>query len=138
MENTPKIVFTDKENIPGESDLKETLGKTYSLFSELRDLTAIHNSEWKYYNKKSGWIYKVNGPKKAVCYVSFYEKHFMIGLLVNEKEKEILLNSKVDEIAKDTLNDARKYPEGYALRFNIRLKSNLNIVLSVLKELKRL
>jgi hypothetical protein len=56
---------------------------------------------------------------------------------VRENEKERLLNSSLPPKTKEELAKAKKYPEGYPVRLDIKSKTDMRsvrVVLAVLKE----
>jgi hypothetical protein len=132
--------FDQKEITPNESKLKKALGELYSPYKELLELTRGYDHEWKYYGKKYGWQLKVTHKGKALLYLTPQDKSFRIGFGVRENERERLLNSSLPPKTKEELAAAKKYPEGYPLRLEIRSKTDMKIVrvtLEVLKELRQ-
>jgi hypothetical protein len=124
---------------PEEPKLKKALGQLYSAYKETLELTGAYDHEWKYYGKKHGWQLKVTQKGKAVLYLVPQEKSFRIGCAVRENEKERLLKSSLPPKTKEELATAKKYPEGYPLRLEIKSKTDMravHVVLEVLKELR--
>jgi len=131
--------FDQKDALPDESKLKKVLGELYSAYKEVLEMTEAYDHEWKYYGKKIGWQLKVTRKGKALLYLIPQENSFRIGFGVRENERERLLNSSLPPKTKEELATARKYPEGYPLRLEIRSKTDMKIVrvtLEVLKELR--
>jgi hypothetical protein len=131
--------FDQKEVTPDESNLKKVLGKLYPAYKEVMELTEDFDHEWKHYGKKHGWQLKVVKKGKALLYLIPQEKSFRIGCAVRENEKERLLHSSLPHKTKEELATAKKYPEGYPLRLEIKSKTDMRkvcVVLEVLKELR--
>jgi hypothetical protein len=128
--------FGQKEVTPDESKLKKTLGELYSAYKEILGLTYAFDHEWKYYGKKFGWQLKVVRKGKALLYLIPQEKSFRIGCAVRENEKERLMNSSLPPKAREELASAKKYPEGYPLRLEIKSKTDMRTVRAVLEVLK--
>jgi hypothetical protein len=131
--------FDQKEVTPDESTLKKGLGELYSAYKEVMELTEDFDHEWKYYGKKHGWQLKVVRKGKALLYLIPQDKSFKMGFAVRENEKERLLNSSLPPKTKEELATAKKYPEGYPLRLEIKSKTDMRtvcVVLEVLKELR--
>jgi hypothetical protein len=129
--------FGQKEVIPAESKLKKAFGGLYSAYKEVLELTDAYDHEWKYYGKKYGWQLKVTRKGKALLYLIPQEKSFRIGLAVRENERERLLNSSLPPKTKEELATAKKYPEGYPLRLEIKSKADMRtvrVLIEVLKE----
>lgn len=132
-----ETLLSDKAVFPDDSVLKKTLGNCFSFFQSLNDLTKNFNREWKFYNSKSGWVYKVGGKKKALFYITPDSQSFRIGFAVREAEKELLLDGELSPDIREKLLSAEKFPEGYALRLSIRNENdydNLQIVLKTIME----
>ena len=131
--------FDQKEVAPDEPKLKKALGELYSAYKEVLELTDAYDKEWKYYGKKFGWQLKVTHKGKAMLYLTPLEKSFRIGFGVRENERERLLKSSLPPKTNEELATAKKYPEGYPLRLEIKSKTDMKIVrvtLEVLKELR--
>ena len=132
----PKPIFLDGSVPPSDTVLQEQLGRSYAAFGQLQQLSAHLKQEWKYYNKKSGWVFKVVKKKRASFYLVPEKKQFFFGMAVNEQEKQILLDEdRVAEEIKQTLAAAEKVMEGYPLQKIIRSKkavAQLRIVLTLL------
>jgi hypothetical protein len=130
--------FTQKEATPDEPKLKKALGELYSAYKEVLELTEAYDHEWKYYGKKLAWQLKVTGKGKALLYLTPLEKSFRIGVGVRENERERLLNSSLPPKTKEELATAKKYPEGYPLRLEIKSKTDMRTVRAVIEVLKEL
>jgi hypothetical protein len=129
--------FDQKEVTPDESKLKKALGELYPAYKEILELTDAYDHEWKYYGKKYGWQLKVMHKGKALLYLTPQEKSFKIGLAVRENERERLINSSLPPKTKEELASAKKYPEGYPVRLDIKSKTDMQevrVVIEVLKE----
>ena len=62
----PKPIFLDGSVPPSDTVLQEQLGRSYTAFGQLQQLSAHLKQEWKYYNKKSGWVFKVVKKKESL------------------------------------------------------------------------
>jgi hypothetical protein len=128
--------FDQKEVTPDESKLKNALGGLYSAYKEVLELTEAYDHEWKYYGKKYGWQLKVTHKGKALLYLTPLEKSFRIGFAVRENERDRLLNSSLPPKTKEELATAKRHPEGYPLRLEIKSKTDMRTVRAVLEFLK--
>lgn len=136
MEKTTKSIYFDrKEVVPDDLQLRRALGEIYSVYEEILKLTEIHSHEWKCYGKKYGWQLKVMHKAKVLLYLTPLENSFRIGFAVREMEREALLKSKLSKKAKEELSQAKKYPEGYPLRFLVIRKSDMKPVRLVIEAL---
>jgi hypothetical protein len=134
------VILTDKSQTPDDSSLQATLESVFPFFKKLQDLTKSYTQEWKFYNTKSGWTYKIAGKKKALCWVTPYQGNLSIGFALRESEKETLLNSAISSHIREILSNAEKFPEGFALRLNIKNEAefkDLEVVLGVVMGLRK-
>lgn len=127
--------MAQKRSHPAESELRKILGELYSPYRELRELTSPYAHEWKNYGKAHGWQLKIANKGKALLYLSVLEGSIRVGFAVREKEREALLRSGIPEDVKADLSAARRYPEGFPLRFSVRKKADMTPVRMVIGQL---
>jgi hypothetical protein len=137
-ERMNRVPFDRKEAKPDNAKLKEVLGELFSAYQDIVRLTGTYRHEWKFYGTKYGWQLKATQKGKTLFYLVPLEKSFRVGLAVREKEKEILLNSKLPSQLKEELTLAKKSPEGYPLRLLVRRKSEMTVVCLVIDRLMSL
>ena len=113
MEERP---FSSKSSKPAAENLKKVLASTFFYYNQLMRNTKAFSKEWNY-SKSSGWIQKVFDNKKALLYLITMADQFIISLTVREKEREILLNDQEIDFYNEQLKQAKKYSEGFAMRF---------------------
>jgi hypothetical protein len=110
--------FSDSNIRPTEEALAKSLSKTSPLYVDLMNITRGLEKEWNY-SKSSGWVLKVFDKKKALLYFIPLAKSFWISLTLREHEKEALTKDKELKSIKSSIISAKKYSEGYALRFHV-------------------
>ena len=111
-------IFNNPNEKPNDKTLKEAVGEYFAFYNELIKLTNQFKSEWHYY-KSGGWILKIFQSKKALCYFIPLDNCCRVNLTIRQNEKdEILLNGDMKFIHK-ILEDSKKFPEGYAIYFEI-------------------
>ncbi len=126
--------FTDKSIHPDEQLLKGALGKTYKFYVELDSLTALFKKDWNF-SKASGWMQKVHDGKKALYYFIPLKGAFIISLAVREQEKDDFLTMKSLTELHDELKNAKKYSEGYALKFHVVDAASFSTCLLLIRSL---
>jgi hypothetical protein len=131
-------VFLDPGRQPTDIELTDTLRQAFPFFSNLRNLTIQKQQEWKFYNKKSGWVFKVRDTKKAVFYLTPLPDKFQIGMALNEKERSSLISSTLCAEYKEILMTARKYQEGYAFHTYVENETDEQHILELLTILNKL
>jgi len=125
-----------KGSFPEEANLKRSLGKIYSVYREILELTDGFSHQWKEYGKKYGWQLKVGQKGKALFYLTPAEKSLRLAFAIREAEKEALLNTKLPREVKEQLKSAKRYPEGYPLRLAVSGDSEKKAALLVIQLLK--
>ena len=135
---TSEVFFVRKEAVPDELELKKALEGVHPAFEEILTLIKGYSREWKFYGAKLGWQLKVTKKGKALFYLTPQQGSFRLGFAVRDKEKEVLLNSKLPIKAKEELAVAKKYPEGHPLHLQVNKRSDMNAVRLVVDTLKAL
>lgn len=115
MEKRP---FTDKSLRPVNDKLKIVLGKSFKFYTALDKSTPEFKKEWNF-SGSSGWMQKVYDGKKALYYLIPLERSFLISMTLREKEKAEFLSDSAFHTLYELLKNAKKYSEGFALRFLI-------------------
>lgn len=116
MEKRP---FPEKTKKPEAPNLKKELGRVYIVYEKLLEQTSSFKSEWNFY-KSSGWILRIYDSKKALLYIVPQKNEIMISMTIRENERKAFLKDTELTFAHEDLKNSIKYPEGYAMRFNIR------------------
>lgn len=119
--------FPDKSIKPDDESLKAALGKMFSAYTKVLKQTFSFKSEWAFY-KSSGWILKVYDSKKALLYIVPKFNEFMISMTIRENERNVFLKDDELSFTHEDLRNSKKYPEGYALRFIIKTKTDYDNV----------
>jgi len=135
MENRP---FIDKSVKPSNDTLKKIFGKAFSWYEMLQKLSSDFQSEWNF-SRTSGWMLKVHDSKKALYYLIPLENSFIVSLTLREAERNLFIKINVLSELHTTIKDARKFSEGYALKFKISDAKEyklLSLLLSKIKELR--
>ena len=125
--------FCSKTSKPTDDNIKKVLASAFSYYNQFMENTKAFSKEWNY-SKSSGWIQKVFDNKKALLYLIPLTNQFMISLTVRKNEREILLNDKEIDFHKEQLKQAKKYSEGFAMRFSVTDKESFsNTIIFIMK-----
>lgn len=111
------------------------LGESFPQYQNLLELTAPYPHEWMFYGPKYGWKIKIVGKAKVLLYLTPKENSFSVGFAVRDAERDALLKSKLPKTTIDELKSAKRYPEGYPVRFEVGSKSDMNPVRLVVETL---
>ena len=133
-----EVLFDRKETVPDDLKLKKAFGPIHPLYRELLALIEAYEQEWKFYGPRIGWQFKVTHKKKALFWLAPQEGSFRLGFAIRDREKEVLLKSKLPAKAKEELATAKRYPEGYPLRLLVNKQSDMKAVRLVVDTLKAL
>lgn len=126
--------FSQKTLKPTDVLLKKELASVVPYYNQLMDIVKTFSKEWNY-SKSGGWMQKIFDNKKALLYLIPLKNEFLLSLTVRENEREILLNDKEIESHKEQLAQAKKYSEGYAMRFLITNKKSFLETVSFVKKI---
>ena len=130
-------IFLEKDKMPDENELKSVLGKRYGLWSGiLKSIETNHGaivSEWKYYNKNSGWVQKIYLKKRNLLFFTPYKNFFSVGMVFGDKAVgEIIKSNLPAEIIKE-ITAAKKYAEGRGINIEIKNKESAETIKKLLQ-----
>lgn len=131
MEERP---FCNKTFKPTNDSIKKALASTFSYYNQLLENTKAYSKEWNY-SKSSGWMQKVFDNEKALYYLIPLVNQFLISMTIRANEREILLVDKEIDSDKEQLRQAKKYSEGYAMRFSVTDKESFSRTILFIKKI---
>jgi hypothetical protein len=122
-----KSVFTDKDKMPDNNDLEESLGDTYLLWQMIKEYVILKYPKglenWSC--SKYGWSFRINDKKRAIIYLLPRDKFFKVAFVFGQKATDLIMQSQISNEIKKELESARVYAEGRGIRIDI--KSDLQI-----------
>ena len=116
-------IFMDLTKTPNASDLEIPLGKTFSVWQDIRDFVfekypkAIE--EWHVAVKKYGWGFRIKDKKRAIIYLSPREGFFRVAMVFGQKATNQILGSDISGFVKEELMKSKVYAEGRVVRLEI-------------------
>ena len=119
-----KSIFTDKNKLPDNADLKESLGDTYQLWQLIKDyVISKYPQGFEVWNcSKYGWSVRIKDKKRAIIYLLPREKFFKVAFVFGQKATDSIMKSKIANSVKSELDSARVYAEGRGIRIEIKDK----------------
>jgi hypothetical protein len=110
--------FTDPAQEPALEAVEAVMADLGPRLRGLLNRTSGLSSAWTF-RKGGGWLLRIRGGRKALCYVIPCDKGFVVRATVREGEREAL--SQVDglEPMRPELGSARRYPEGYLVQVEV-------------------
>lgn len=123
MEERP---FSDKGAEPTQKELKQALRDSFVYYNGLMEITLPFSRDWNFSNS-SGWMLKVHHKHKALFYLIPLQDGFKISMAIRENERKSLLEDNGLKSIHNQIKSAKKYREGYALRFNVKNKEDFHL-----------
>jgi hypothetical protein len=122
-------VFPDSTRKPVSAELERELGRSWQAWQALGDWLSERFSplteEWRYAGAQWGWSLRVKRKKRTILYLLPCRKYFRVTLILGEKAVQKAQRLELPEPVLVQIRDAKKYPEGRVLRFEIRFKREL-------------
>ncbi|MEI8045872.1 MAG: DUF3788 domain-containing protein [Bacteroidota bacterium] len=126
-------IFTDKNKLPNDNDLKESLGDTYQLWKLIKDYVISKYpkgfEEWNY--SKYGWSLRIKDKKRAIIYLLPRDRFFKVAFVFGQKATDMIMKSEIANSIKTELDSAKVYAEGRGVRIDIKD----NTIIDDIKEL---
>lgn len=118
-------IFTDKEKVPTNEDLKASLGSdALDLWVALRNFVFSHylsaKEEWSYPGAKYGWSFRIKDKKRAIIYLLPRDHYFKVAFVFGQKATDKVLSSEVSAAIKTELSSAKPFAEGRGIRIDIK------------------
>jgi hypothetical protein len=128
-------LFTDKSKKPGETELSEALGRSATLWNELkRQVAAIFApaaEEWVFYGKTGGWAMRFVHKKRAIVYLKPCEGYFRASFALGEKAVRAAHESGLPASVLKLIDEAPRYAEGRGVRLEIRKAADVRSALQI-------
>jgi hypothetical protein len=119
-----KSVFTDKDKIPTDIDLKSALGETYQIWQQIVEFTKQEypnvKTEWSYSSAKFGWSFRLKDSKRVIVYLLPRIEFFKVAFVFGQKATDTINSSTILPVIKVLLNQAKSYAEGRGVRFEVK------------------
>jgi hypothetical protein len=123
-----KSIFTDKDKLPNDNDLKESLGDTYQLWQLIKDYVILKYpkglEEWSF--TKYGWSFRIKDKKRAIIYLLPRDRFFKAAFVFGQKATDIIMKSQIANSIKTELDSAKVYAEGRGIRIYVADKMIIN------------
>jgi hypothetical protein len=123
--------FLGKTTQPSDSDLEKALGRAKPLWDQLvAELASEHDvttREWKSYSAKHGWSLRLKRGKRTTVWLVPNAGFFEVAFIFGEKALTAIRQTAPTRVLR-MLDEAPKYPEGTALRFQIKAAKDIAVV----------
>ena len=124
--------FIGKPQKPTDAELAAALGAAKVLWDQsLAGLADEHNltvQEWNSYSRKAGWSLRLKHKDRNIVYLSPCEGCFFVSFALGDKAVEAARQSGLPQSVIKIINDAKRYAEGTAVRFEIKKAKDIGTV----------
>ena len=121
MENA----FIGRTAQPEEADLVEVLGASKRFWDEL---TSGQTAEWNSYSVKAGWALRLKQKKRNIVYLGPRQGGFVAAFILGAKAMAAARECGLPARVVTLLDEAKKYPEGWAVRIEVRKAADVAAV----------
>ncbi|MGA2171642.1 MAG: DUF3788 family protein [Sedimentisphaerales bacterium] len=122
-------LFDNKSKQPTKQMLVKALAKQYQLWTDIAEYVVKKypkaTEEWKYPGVKYGWSFRLKDKKRNIIYMGPRQNHIMVAFVFGDKGFDAVQESSLPQSIKDELRNATKYVEGRGLRLQVRNKTDV-------------
>jgi hypothetical protein len=128
-------IFLDKSLKPTNEMLSGALGQSYKYWEEIKN--SLENQygplieEWKYYSATSGWTLKLLLKKRNLFFFAPCEKYFRLAFIFGDKAVSAVEKSDLPLKMVQELKSAKRYVEGRGLRLEIKKKTDVKNIITL-------
>jgi hypothetical protein len=129
--------FAGQATRPTERELASVLGGSHSLWQNLaadlqRDL-KLDREEWNSYSVNAGWSLRLQSKKRNLVYFGPRAGYFLASFILGEKAVAAARKSKLPAGILKMIDEAKRYPEGSAVRIEVHDLADADIVKTLTK-----
>ena len=117
--------FIGHKDQPTKKELATALGPAYQFWQDLIEDLHLPDEEWNSYSVKAGWSLKLKQKKRTILYLSPREGSFQIAFIFGDRAMIVARASKLPKRILKLLAEAKKYPEGWAVRIEVSKAADL-------------
>jgi hypothetical protein len=134
--------FKDKLEKPTDDMVAGVLGSATSNWNNLRERIAARinplSEEWTFSGKNYGWTLRLKQKKRAVLYMTPLKGYFRVSFAMGDKAARTAQKADIPRPVLEIIEKATRFPEGRAVRMEIRKKTDLPVVekLAAIKMIK--
>jgi hypothetical protein len=127
-EDVALSAFDDKSEKPVTEDLVRMLGRTGTHWDDFRTHIAAEyaplDETWTFAGAKWGWSLRLRQKKRTVVTMIPCKGHFLLGFALGEKAVTAAHDSRLPDSVLAVIDEAEQYPEGRAVRIEVRNKKD--------------
>jgi len=103
------------------------------LVTDLKDELAIDAAEWNTSSVKLGWSLRLQVKKRSIVYLGPRKGFFLASFILGDKAIAAAKKSALGSRVLSLIAESKRYPEGTAVRIEVRSESDLQIVKKLAK-----
>lgn len=127
--------FVDKGETPQAAEVATVLGPTAALWDALRasltERLGPLTEEWTFSGKAYGWALRLKQGKRAVLYLTPCAGCFRVALALSERAVAAAPAVGLPAAVLETIAQAPRYPEGRAVRLEVRRAADLDGIVAL-------
>lgn len=124
--------FIGKKGRPTEAEVGKALGLAKPVWDKLiADLAAesdVAAQEWNSYSLKAGWSLRLKRGKRTIVWMAPCEGCFRVAFILGDKAVKAARRSGLSQRVLRMIDSAKRYPEGTAVRLQIKGTKNVPTV----------
>jgi len=124
--------FIGKSQKPTDAELAAALGAAKALWDQLlAGLADEHNltvQEWNSYSPKAGWSLRLKLKGRNILYLGPCQGAFRVAFVLGDKAVAAARQSDLPQSIIKIISEAKRYPEGTAVRLEIKQAKDIGIV----------
>ena len=129
--------FAGHAKRPTEPELASVLGDAdvlwHGLVSELKRDLKLDAEEWNSSSIKAGWALRLQSKKRNIVYLGPRTGFFLASFALGDKAIAAARKSKLSPRVLKIIDEAKRYPEGTAVRIEVRNAKDAEVVKALAK-----
>jgi hypothetical protein len=122
-----------KPTRPSDAAIAAELGSSKSLWDDLRhqmrhDFAPL-TEDWVFSGQKHGWALRLKHRTRALLYLKPLKQHFRVSLALGTRAVQAAHDQNLPAHVLRLIDDAVQYPEGKAVRIEIRDAKDVQIAI---------
>lgn len=127
--------FAGQARRPSSTQIAHALGEMHSLWldlvSSLKRELKLDREEWNSYSTKAGWSLRLQFKKRNIVYLAPCSEAFRACFVLGDRALNVAKNANLPADVLKMLDQAKRYPEGTAVRLEVHTRKDLEVVKSL-------
>jgi len=129
--------FVGQARRPTNAQIARALAGAYpfwqDLVSSLKRELKLDGEEWNSYSTKAGWSLRLQFKKRNILYLAPCNESFRASLVLGDRALAAARNSNLPADILEMLEEAKRYPEGTAIRLEVHSRKDMDAVKALAK-----